>query len=129
MMGFIPPSFNALVEKSLRGLTFFSFGKTSHGIAHYSLLYHIYHKHNVRIIRVSPLSVNFFSICIFNAEYNITVITPRFVSNFEVSNRAVDMDSRALLTCYPRGSFCLMIFRGSTNSGRFTKLLFRAGAA
>ena len=32
----------------------------------------------------------------------ITSIAPRYV---KVSNRAVDMDSRARLTCYPRGSF------------------------
>ena len=33
----------------------------------------------------------------------------------KVPNRAVDVDSRALLACYPRGNFCPMIFRGSTN--------------
>ena len=59
-----------------------------------------------------------------NFWYNIAAIAPRFVGNFEVPNRAVDMDSRALLACYPRGSFWLMIFRGSMNHGRFTKFWF-----
>ena len=55
------------------------------------------------------------------AGYTITGVAPRYV---KVPNRAVDVDSRALLACYPRGSFWLMIFRGSTSHGRFTKFEF-----
>jgi len=53
--------------------------------------------------------------------YAITGIAPRFV---KVPNRAVDMDSRALLACYPQGNFWLMIFPFSTKTGRFTKSWF-----
>ena len=42
----------------------------------------------------------------------------------KVPNRAVDMDSRALLACYPRGNFWLMIFPDSITKGRFTKFWF-----
>src|SRR3989344_3865 len=48
-------------------------------------------------------------------------MAPRYV---EVPNRAVDMDSRALLACYPRGNFWLMIFADSINQHRFTKFWF-----
>ena len=44
--------------------------------------------------------------------------------SIEVPNRAVDMDSRALLACYPRGNFWLMIFPDSITKGRFTKFWF-----
>ena len=58
---------------------------------------------------------------VFGTKYSITTVAPRYV---KVPNRAVDVDSRALLACYPRGNFWLMIFRGSTNHGRFTKFEF-----
>jgi len=39
--------------------------------------------------------------------YAVTGIAPRYV---KVPNSAVAVDARAELACYPRGSFCLMIF-------------------
>jgi len=57
--------------------------------------------------------------------YGITSIdTPivSFVLKVKVSNRAVDVNSRALLTCYPRGNFYLMISRVSNiSSASFAK--------
>jgi len=49
--------------------------------------------------------------------------TPMFLH--KVPNSAVDMDSRALPACYPRGNFWLMIFTPSTTAYRFTKFCFR----
>src|SRR3989344_8870929 len=45
--------------------------------------------------------------------------------NVEVPSFAVDMDSRAKPACYPRSSFCLVIFRRSSKNGRFTMSHFR----
>jgi len=45
--------------------------------------------------------------------------------NFEVAIRAVDMDSRARLLCYPRGSFYPLSSVSPTWHRRITKTCFR----
>ena len=64
----------------------------------------------------------FLQVWFLENRYDIAVTAPRYV---KVPNRAVDMDSRALPACYPRGNFWLMIFVFSTKSHRFTKFCFR----
>ena len=52
-------------------------------------------------------------------------MAPRFV---KVPNRAVDMNSRARLACYPRGSFYPIGSAASTRERRITKPNFRSGS-
>lgn len=56
--------------------------------------------------------------------------TPRMRgADIEVPNRAVDRDSRARQACYPRSSFCPLIFAPPTWTHRFTKFEFPLCAA
>ena len=50
-------------------------------------------------------------------------------ADIEVANRAVDMDSRARLLCYPRGSFYPLSSYPPTKVSRITRTYFRTCSA
>ncbi len=93
-----------LTLTSLYGVTRHNFALqiwagTSHGIVHMYMYRYIipYGVHRYKPIFCFSSSAYF-----SKNRYDITVIAPRYV---KVPNRAVDMDSRALPACYPRGNF------------------------